>query len=207
MLALVSDTETNGKAKKGFNIDYTDLEAWPRITQFSWIVIDVRTGYIYSRHNHIIKPDNWVVPTVAELMAAGEDKPHFFEENNISTERCEKEGVPLPVVLDFFLTDLSLCKIYINHNLKFDYNVTLAEMVRYDKYPLKEVKFKICTMMTAKDILKLPGRFGDYKYPSLQELHKYLFLVEFDGNHDALSDVIATANCFIELVKRGHFKI
>ncbi|WP_418360200.1 3'-5' exonuclease [Sphingobacterium detergens] len=205
MIALILDTETNGRPKKR-GLDYKETTNWPRITQLSWVLIDATTGYVYSQHNHIIKPDGWTVPTVEECTAAGEKNPTFFQDNNISTERCENEGIPIQIVLALLINDLTLADIYVNHNLEFDYNVTVAEMERYNMWPKSFVK-TLCTMQTTKDILKLPGYYGDHKLPSLQELHKYLFTTEFDGNHDAMADVMATARCFIELIKRGHYKI
>ncbi|AIM37352.1 hypothetical protein KO02_12100 [Sphingobacterium sp. ML3W] len=202
MLALVLDTETNG-FPTDWNLDFSHTDNWPRITQLSWVVVDAKSGYYFSKHNHIIKPDGWSVPTPDQLV--GSKNPNFFVENNISTERCEKEGVPLIIALHFLMKDLSLCKLYINHNLKFDYNVVVSEMERYNVYPEKDIQ-KLCTMETTKDLLQLPGR-GDFKLPSLQELHEYLFKTKFDGNHDAFADVKATADSFLELVRRGYYKI
>lgn len=39
--------------------------------------------------------------------------------------------------------------------------------------------------------------------PILQELHNHLFNEDFDGAHDALADVKATARCFFELKRLG----
>jgi len=60
---------------------------------------------------------------------------------------------------------------------------------------------KICTMQSTTDICKLPSQYG-FKWPSLQELHKFLFGCDFEGAHDASDDVTAMAKCFFELKRR-----
>ena len=41
------------------------------------------------------------------------------------------------------------------------------------------------------------------KWPKLEELHIKLFGCNFEGAHDALDDVRATAKCFFELKRLG----
>ena len=57
-------------------------------------------------------------------------------------------------------------------------------------------------MKESMDFCQLPGQFGDYKWPKLQELHIKLFNKGFENAHDALVDVEATARCFFEMMKR-----
>lgn len=59
-----------------------------------------------------------------------------------------------------------------------------------------------CTMQASTNLCKIPGPYG-FKYPTLQELHKHLFEVGFDGAHDAMVDVLACAKCFFELERMG----
>jgi DNA polymerase III epsilon subunit-like protein len=56
------------------------------------------------------------------------------------------------------------------------------------------MKFKkpnniFCTMMMAKDQMKLQGQYKDYKFPKLQECHEFFFNVGYHDWHDALTDV------------------
>ena len=60
-----------------------------------------------------------------------------------------------------------------------------------------------CTMKGTADICRLPGRFGSYKWPKLDELHRFVFGQALQGAHDARADVEACARCFFELKKRG----
>lgn len=186
---LFFDTETNGKALS-FNAPITDLNNWPRITQIGWQMYD-KDGKLIKERCNIIKPDGWTVPTT-----------QFFIDNNMSTERCEKEGVPLTEVLKDLIGDLEKSQYLIAHNMQFDINVLGAEFLRY-KLKSENKVTKFCTMKESTNICKIPGFRGQYKWPTLTELHTHLFGKAFEGAHDAMDDVKACANSFFELKKRG----
>jgi DNA polymerase III epsilon subunit-like protein len=190
---LVFDTETNGKAKD-FNRPMTDLDNWPRITQIAWGVWDSKTDEV-KYYESLIKPDGWTVPTTK-----------FFLENNMSTERCEEEGKPLIEVLEMFISSCEECDVLVAHNMSFDHPVVGAEMIRTG-LRLKSKIPKFCTMKSTTDLCKLPGRYGNYKWPTLTELHTHLFNCEFDGAHDALDDVRACLTCFKEIYLNEHITI
>ncbi len=58
-------------------------------------------------------------------------------------------------------------------------------------------------MLGSMNFCKIPGRFGNYKWPTLSELHIKLFGKDFENAHDALADITATADCFWELRKQA----
>ena len=59
---------------------------------------------------------------------------------------------------------------------------------------------------TTANLLKLPGgRGGKFKFPTLSELHSYLFNQPFAEAHNATADVEATTRCFLELIRRDIF--
>ncbi len=184
---LFFDTETTGKPKR-YGAKMTDLDNWPRISQIAWVLYEGET--LIDSHATLIKPDGWKIP-----------KEQFFIDNNMSTERCELEGVKLETVLDKFITHAQKSDYLVAHNINFDYNVLGAEMIRYNKKVGKTMQ-QICTMNSSTDFCKLPGPYG-YKWPKLEELHQILFNCDFDGAHDALTDVITTAKCFFELKRLG----
>lgn len=198
---LFFDTETNGKAIN-FNAPVHNLANWPRITQLGWQLYDKDENLI-SEGSYLIKPDGWKIPTVEELRARGEKDPHFFENNNMSTERCEEFGIPLTEALSKFLKDLEQAEFLIAHNMQFDINVIGAEFLRTQMSPKKET-IKFCTMKESTNFCKLPGFRGQYKWPTLTELHVKLFGKDFKGAHDALDDVKACAKSFFELKRGGH---
>ena len=59
-------------------------------------------------------------------------------------------------------------------------------------------------MLSSMPVLKLPGRYGNYKWPKLEEAYK--FLVDpagFEDAHDALVDVKACAAVLDALEEMG----
>ncbi len=57
-------------------------------------------------------------------------------------------------------------------------------------------------MQAGSDFCHIPGKYG-YKWPKLQELYIKLFGHDFDGAHNAMSDIEATQECFWELRRRS----
>lgn len=191
---LIFDTETTGFPLK----DYKDPKN-PRLTQLAWALITPE-GKVFKKYSSLIDPNGWTIPTVEELTAQGSKNPNFFVENNMSTERCKKEGRPIEFVIKHFNEAIDECKYLVAHNIKFDNAIMASEMHRLNKFPTNK-PIKICTMATTTDLLKLPGPRG-FKWPNLTELHIWLFGKGFEGAHDAIDDVKACANCFFELKKR-----
>lgn len=59
----------------------------------------------------------------------------------------------------------------------------------------------IDTKEAGTNFCKIPGgRGGQFKWPTLTELHKKLFGQDFADAHDAAYDVDATAKCFFGLI-------
>lgn len=182
------DTETNG-LPKNYKASMADVNNWPRVIQFAWITLD-KDFKTFQENKFFIKPDGWVVP-----------KEAFWIEKGYSTERCEQEGTPMTIVLQALIKDINRSKYMVAHNIDFDHNVLGAEMIRYSVRADVKTQ-KICTMKLGTDICMIPGNYG-YKWPKLEELHKFLFERDFIGDHDALSDCQATMKCFQEMTMRG----
>lgn len=185
---LFFDTETNGKAGN-FNAPITDLDNWPRITQLCWQMYD-ESGKLIDEQSLLIKPEGWTIP-----------KEKFFIDHNMSTERCEEFGIPLEEALGKLIACMEQSKFLIAHNMQFDINVLGAEFLRKGLKTENKIS-KFCTMKESTNICKIRG-FKGYKWPTLTELHQFLFNEGFEGAHDALSDVVACAKSFFELKKRG----
>ena len=52
--------------------------------------------------------------------------------------------------------------------------------------------------------LPRPGGQG-FKWPTLEELHTYVFGFSYEGAHDAGRDLEACARSFFKLLEAGHF--
>jgi DNA polymerase III subunit epsilon len=94
----------------------------------------------------------------------------------------------------------------IAHNVRFD-RMVVCHLVHQQlgESAAKKIFFSnfSCTMLSTTEVCKLPGRYiGRHKWPTLQELHKFLFEEEFSGAHDAMADVRALRRCYYELLER-----
>lgn len=191
MNILFFDTETTGKPRN-YKAPATDVDNWPRLIQLGFEVWD-SDGYQVEKYLNLIQPDGWEVP-----------KEDFFINHNLTTERCQEEGVP---VVDALLAFMDAIKnndvaLLVAHNMQFDQPIVAAEMIRREMR-LERIVAKFCTMKASVDLCAIPGPYG-YKWPKLEELHRKLFDKDFANAHDAGNDVAALRNCFFELMKLGH---
>ncbi len=194
-MILVFDTETTG-LPQNWNAPITDLENWPRLVQLAW-QLHTSDGALVNRGNLIVRPDGFTIPFNAVKV------------HGITTERAERDGLPLSEVIDAFLQDLHRADYVMGHNVSFDVNIVGAELIRAEhEYKILTAKKAIDSKDEATDFCEIPGgKGGRFKWPTLTELHTKLFGVPFNEAHDAAYDVDATAKCFFELVKVGVIKL
>lgn len=184
------DTETTGLPTR-WGAPPTEVNVWPRVIQLAWAAYNKEGDHIRSTCR-LIKPDGWTVPD-------GE----FWKEHGYSTEKCEAEGVRMQAAASEIVNVIDECRTMVAHNISYDHPVLAAEMIRYG-LRAKNRPQKLCTKELSTEYCAIPKAKGrGYKWPTLTELHQKLFGTDFDGAHDALADVKATARCFFELKKRG----
>lgn len=186
---LFFDTETTG-LPKDWKAPLIQLNNWPRMVQLAWLVYD-ESGQELDRQDFIIRPTNFRIPKQASLV------------HGITTEKALAEGHDLTKVLTVFATAIGRAEYLIAHNIDFDNKIAGAEFLRLNVPNVLFDRPNICTMKSSLNYLKLPGKYRKYKNPSLTQLYTYLFGKGFDNAHDALADVIACADSFFELKKRG----
>ena len=129
--------------------------------------------------------------------------------HGISRERAERVGLPYKLVIPMFNQLLRKSDAVVAHNLSFDAMVMAAAYYRHG-YPADELQRprRICTMKSTENVLKLPGRYGKYKWPSLDEAYRALVDPEgFEGAHDAFADTIACAKVFWACIDAGHIRL
>jgi DNA polymerase-3 subunit alpha len=178
---LIFDTETTG-LPKNWKAPITDVDNWPRCVQIAWQLLD-DMGELIEDQNYLIRPDNFEIPYESQKI------------HGISTELALEDGEPLDEVLEKFNLSLEKSSFVIGHNIDFDVNVIGCEFYRQQiKSCLSSTKLlDTCTEDTAL-LCKLPGgRGGKYKFPTLVELHEFLFDASFKQAHNATADVEATA--------------
>lgn len=192
------DTETTG-VPKNYRAPITDLENWPRIIQMAIAVFSIGESgepELEDEKEFLVKPDGWEIP-----------KEKFWIDNGFDQETSLRDGVPLEMVLEYFIGWANTSDYLIAHNMDFDQKILGAEMLRHGVRSGKVLK-KMCTMKTTVDFCAIPFPDGrGFKWPKLEELHRKLFECEFDGAHQAGSDVKATAKCFWKLLRLGVIKL
>lgn len=183
-MILFFDTETTGLPQRHLPVDHP---AQPRIVQLGAILMEGKR--VVSMINLLVKPDRFEVPKQASDI-------HGF-----TTELAIAAGVPLLVALSTFRHIARNAEKIVGFNLQYDMGVMQGEFMRNDREgAFLEIAAQpnFCVMAAMTDICAIPSpyRAGQFKWPKLQEAHKHAFGVEFDAAHDAIADVIATADLY-----------
>lgn len=204
--AIVLDLETTGlPTMKGFNVFHDPHHHQAsydtaRVLQIAWQVVDVSaTGdfKVVTQENHYILPTGqFYIHPKASLI------------HGITLFDIKTKGNDLSDVLRHLQRDLDGVSTFVGHNVEFDFNVLVSELLRIDAQhqlvPLLSSLRRVCTMhaSTAYCAFFRPG--GGYKWPKLEELFFRLFPTgKFLDAHNALGDVITTTRCYAELVGLG----
>lgn len=122
--------------------------------------------------------------------------------HGITHEMCLEAGLRLRDAVTFFHQRLFDIDRVVCHNAAFDFkvmrcafaqtNTKIENSEEHFNFSSLTSKPNICTMKTSTDLLKLPGRYGKYKWPKLQEAYRALVDSEgFEGAHSAIEDVRA----------------
>lgn len=213
---LFFDLETTGLPKKR-GLSYKHLYNWPHIVQISWYIsdADINTNVdnvvdidksnvdepnIDDIKDYIIKPSEFEIPIESSNV------------HGITNEYAIKNGMDLKTVLNIFACDLQKTDVIIAHNIEFDSNVLLCEMMRLgmdDEINLFKSIYKICTMKETTELCKIPftntwckngvNKSKKYKWPKLSELYSFLFNEELVGAHNSKNDVLGLVKCFNQL--------
>jgi DNA polymerase III subunit epsilon len=181
-MILFFDTETTGKA------DFRsppDAPHQPRLVQIG-LVLTAEDGKEAASMNLIVKPDGFTIPEEASRV------------HGITTEKATALGVSRKHVLRIFREFWELSALAVAHNIAFDSFIVDGEIYRLcgGRKAWGKSLETFCTMEAMTPICKLPGNYGDFKWPRLQEAHKHAFGIEFDGAHDAMADVRACAKLY-----------
>jgi DNA polymerase III epsilon subunit-like protein len=192
---LFFDCETTGLPRTRF-FNPEDVDGWPHLVQLAWAHYDLQ-GNPEDAQSHIVRPDGFMIPADATKI------------HGITHAHALRVGRELAEVLDEFLEAVERPgTTLIAHNLDYDCGVLGSELVRQNK-PLRFLEIPgICTMKSTTELCRLPrpGGFG-LKWPTLEELHTYVFGHSYEGAHDASSDLEACARSFFKLLAAGHYPL
>ena len=188
MLILVFDTETNNLINKPA---LTHDEFY--IVQLSWIVYNTKTTQ---------KSENDIILKI----------PLPITNSHIHgiTNSMSQLGYPFEEIIDIFMDDVQTSDLIVGHNLQYDLNALEIELDRYHLYDYIDMLYNkkhYDTMLSSVNLLKIPGKYGRYKYPKLCELYQHFYGCHFENQHNSLYDVRATLDCFVYLQSdRSYFK-
>ena len=188
-MKLFIDTETTGKAE--FRLP-PQHKSQPRIVQLAALLTDDE-GNEAASFCFVLKPDGFTIP------------PDVSKIHGITQEFAEKCGTASGMVMEMLREIAARADAYVAHNIGFDRLMVEIESDRVAcdlKNTLLNKRAWFCTMTATTPICKLPGNYGNYKWPKLIEAHQFAFGEGFDGAHDALADVRACKRIYFWLKTR-----
>lgn len=123
--------------------------------------------------------------------------------HGITNEHCEKYGLPIRTALAIMkamATSLGEPVTIVAHNWVYD-----LKRIQHETGLLGVDDFvgrmpSICTMKMLTDHMKLPGKYGKYKWPKLQEAHEFFLGCKFEDAHDAMADIRAMLRVLKEVM-------
>ncbi len=194
MKALIFDTETTGMVK--WKLDPTH-ESQPDLIQLGMILVETGAWRPHSRHSMLVK-----------LPAGVRIEEGAKEAHGITEEDCERYGVVSTVACSLFNQLCMQADAIVAHNMSFDRSIMLTALHRLGNKPDRMAgKRLICTKEESTDILKLPGKYDSYKWPTLAEAYQHFTGQELEGAHDALVDSEACLKVFRALVEIGAIQL
>lgn len=188
---LYWDTETTGKWDYSKDINDPDQ---PKIVQIG-ARLATRTE-VLADIDLLIEPKGWDIPEGAQAV------------HHISTEKAKSFGVSMENALYTFRDLVASCDIIVAHNIEYDRNVTQNNMNLFgvEPVPWKSIPQQ-CTMLASTPVCKMPPfRRGAWKWPKLDEAHKYFFGIGMPSSaHNAMVDVQGCQRVHLHLLDMGAF--
>lgn len=206
MRVLVFDTETTGLPKTKI-INPDALHLWPHIVQFSYLIYDTELNDVVVVGDNIVK------------VGAGINIPEESTAiHGITNQMSQTDGISLSKIFRSFFRDLKTADRLVGHNISFDVNLVIVELLRmiYDAPPNSEAgvstnknnlhqianfKNTYCTLQESIDLcaIKAVTKMGkEYnKFPKLIELHQKLFQTMPNNLHNSLTDILVTLRCYM----------
>jgi DNA polymerase III epsilon subunit-like protein len=203
MIIAIFDTETTGLPKFK-EINMKELDSWPYIVQFSYILFNTETY-------EIIK----IVDSVVKLVNPTEITEENSNIHGITNEISKIKGVNINIILKKFFKNIQNVDLIVAHNMSFDLNMIKVELLRLikkneenDTYSkllsdLENYKKYYCTMQESIDLCNIivQNKYNTnyVKFPKLVELYEKLFEKTPKNLHNSLNDVLVTLKCFMKL--------
>ncbi len=183
-LICLVDVETSGLLRKDLSLDSSEQ---PSIVQIAAKTVDSKRRCV-GQFSRIVRTE-----------AAIEEKA--FQTHGISQEYSAQVGADLVIALAELKASVEGVSRIVGHNVGFDYDVISSALSRAGAegiwWRAKASKL-YDTMESSSPILQIPGRFDDWKFPTLAESVNYfaaktnaLKWVGWEPSHNAMDDVSA----------------
>ena len=193
MKVLIFDVETTGLPERGASL--MNLEKYPYIVQFSWMIYDASQNKIDNVNDHIVKiPEHITIPIEASNV------------HGITNDKMRTEGRDINLILDIFTKDMLDSQVIVAHNLSFDKTIVQAEYLRNKRINWlgRHRKMEYCTMKRSLNICNIYKKniyTGEKtkKYPKLMELHHYWFKTVPNNLHNSLIDIFVCFRCYHQM--------
>lgn len=179
MRVLIFDTETSGFPEQG-----------GRLLQFAAHVCDLSYN-----------PPLTIQEFSTLVKCPDEVQKGAFAVHGISQEMSQTGLDPL-AVCRWIAGVAAKCEMIVAHNSQFDIKVMDFEFRRSELGGFNPPNV-FCTMKASTELCELPGRYGNFKWPKLEEALPILCGETLEGAHDALADTRGCRLLFLELAKRG----
>lgn len=183
---LFIDTEASGLPKK-WDLPYSTSGNWPYAVQVSWVIYS-KDGKKIREQNHYISNNDFDICATA------------FRIHGLTKNFLQHNGIPLNHLLGLLAKDVGEYQpMIVGHFLELDYHILAAGYYREGiDNPFNGLS-TFCIMMASRHLQQNPHN----KYLRLGDLYELLFKKPLVGQHNALTDAAATAECFFELLKRN----
>jgi DNA polymerase III subunit epsilon len=189
MNILFFDTETTGLVDWSQPVDHPGQ---PQVVQLGAILTD-------ENLKERARVDLIVLPDVGEVPLRASDV------NGITTEIAITYGVSNKAAALVFDDMMACSDRIVAHNAAYDVLVMRNSFMRagLPTHGFDEVEIA-CTKLAATPLCRIPKprmrHPGDWKWPTLDEAHRYFFDKSFEGAHSAIPDVLACMNVYREIV-------
>ena len=190
MKALIFDTETTGMVKWK---EPPEHPGQPDLVQLAMLLVEREDWSIKTRASFVV-----------QLADGVRIEPEAEATHGISRQDCERYGVAAVVAVSLFNQLCMQADVIVAHNISFDQSVMQTALHRLGNKPDRmEGKSLVCTKEATTDVLKLPGKYDSYKWPTLAEAYRHYTGLEIEGAHDALADTLACLEVYRALVSEG----
>ena len=193
MKALIFDVETTGLLPRNIELTQKNIDLFPNIVQFSWIIYDSNNNTISNINDHIIKLNQDIPEETIKI-------------HGITNEKMKNDGVDIGIVLNLFTKDMLDSDILVAHNINFDKSMIAIEYLKNNRINWigRHRKYEYCTMKRSLNICNIYKK-NEYtgertkKYPKLMELHYYWFKTIPNNLHNSLIDVFVCFRCYYQM--------